>query len=175
MRNMLHATKCVMCYMTQNAWDIAWHKMCNVLHDTKCETCYMTQNAWYIKYEAKTCFEQGKIDGNSGVKCHLHHRSGLEPPASGSTSHLQAVSRFYVQHFRLQIYNSTISSPPLLCWAISRKVSVPHRQFTSLQKALNQRNPLSLFASESDNNCPNNGPKRPTAPISCFPFPISIV
>ena len=48
-------------------------------------------------YEAKTCFEQGKIDGNSGVKCHLHHQSGLGPPASSFMSHSQAVPRVYVQ------------------------------------------------------------------------------
>ena len=62
-------------------------------------------------YEAKTSFEQGKMDGNRSVKCYLHHWSGPEHPASGFTSHLQTVSWFYVP---LKPRHMSSASPNLL-------------------------------------------------------------
>ena len=63
MYDILHDTKYVMCYMTQNAGCVTWHKMCDMLHgakyatghtmcdmlhDTKCVKFYIPQKMWHV-------------------------------------------------------------------------------------------------------------------------------
>ena len=71
--------------------------------------------------------------------------SGLELAAPGSTSHLAAVPRNFVQL--------------LLPWFLSRRVLIPQQWFTPLRKALNERNQKSLFASNSDKKCADDDAK----------------